>query len=114
MAVSVATEGLEEATHGADAAAEAMNSAKTQSRAEHERKVADVGTDDVAKSEIGGAVGGADDVDDELRGTGAEPDDGQADDKGRDAKRRRDIRRTPNQQRTPADQEHQSDDEGNG
>lgn len=44
MAVSVAIEGLNEAEHGADAAAEAMNSAKIQSRAEHERNLVVLGT----------------------------------------------------------------------
>jgi len=44
MAVSVAVEGLSEAAHGVDAATEAMNSAKTQSRADHERNLVVLGT----------------------------------------------------------------------
>ena len=44
MAAVVALEGLEESEYGVDATAEAMNSAKTQVRAEHERNLVVLGT----------------------------------------------------------------------
>jgi biopolymer transport protein ExbB len=44
MAATVALSGLEEIERGPDAAAEAMNSAKTRSKAEHERNLVFLGT----------------------------------------------------------------------
>ena len=66
-------------------------------RAEHERKVADVGADNIAEGERRLAPQSAHDIDDQLRCAGAEADDGETDDHRRYAEARGELRRATDQ-----------------